>query len=150
MNNRVATTPSSSPSAASITPGSVNASRLHELRQLDERLSQRPIDLDPSGYVLISLDRERTELVAELYSNGINARGLATDPETGEVLSCRGGAPRQPLVVFRGRTAKELGIQLTEGDTPAPISRLDHALYLGRELQKAESALRSGESYIQD
>lgn len=150
MNNRVATTPSSSPSAASITPGPVPASRLHELRQLDERLSQRPIDLDPSGYVLISLDRERTELVAELYSNGINARGLATDPETGEVLSCRGGAPRQPLVVFRGRTAKELGIQLTEGETPAPISRLDHALYLGRELQKAESALRSGESYIQD
>lgn len=149
MNNRVATTPSSSPSAASITPGPVTASRLHELRELDERLSQRPIDLDPAGYVLISLDRERTELVAELYSNGINARGLATDPETGEVLSCRGGAPRQPLVVFRGRTAKSW-VSSSPRVIPAPISRLDHALYLGRELQKAEAALRSGESYIQD
>ncbi|WP_094556479.1 DUF4346 domain-containing protein [Synechococcus sp. 1G10] len=123
---------------------------LQELRELDERLSQRPIDLDPAGYVLISLDRERGELMAELYSNGINARGLATDPETGEVLSCRGAAPRRPLTVFRGRTAKQLGIQLTEGPSPAPISRLDHALYLGRELQKAEAALRSGDSYIQD
>jgi dihydropteroate synthase len=126
------------------------ASHPHDLRALDEHLSQRPIDLDPAGYVLICLDRERGELVAELYSNGINARGLATDPDTGEVLSCRGSAPRRPVTVFRGRTAKQLGIQLTEGGTPSPISRLDHALYLGRELQKAEAALRSGGSYIQD
>jgi dihydropteroate synthase len=52
--------------------------------------------------------------------------------------------------VFRGRTAKELGIALTEGDGPFPLSRLDHALYLGRELQKAEAALWSGQHYIQD
>ncbi|CAK6698534.1 MULTISPECIES: DUF4346 domain-containing protein [unclassified Synechococcus] len=136
--------------APTTTSPTSSTSPLQELRALDERLSQRSIDLDPAGYVLISLDRERGELVAELYGNGINARGLATDPDTGEVLSCRGGAPRLPLTVFRGRTAKELGIQLTEGAGPAPISRLDHALYLGRELQKAEAALRSGDSYIQD
>ncbi|QPN57513.1 DUF4346 domain-containing protein [Synechococcus sp. CBW1107] len=136
--------------APTTTPSASFPSSLQELRALDERLSQRSIDLDPSGYVLISLDRERGELVAELYSNGINARGLATDPDTGEVLSCRGGDPRQPVTVFRGRTAKELGILLTEGPGQAPISRLDHALYLGRELQKAEAALRSGDSYIQD
>jgi dihydropteroate synthase len=38
---------------------------------------------------------------------------------------------------------------LTEGDR-VPLSRLDHALYLGRELQKAELCLERGEPYIQD
>ncbi|MFL0792348.1 MAG: DUF4346 domain-containing protein, partial [Prochlorococcus sp.] len=51
---------------------------------------------------------------------------------------------------FRGRSAKELGMQLTEGKGPYPISRLDHALYLGRELQKAETCLLTGETYLQD
>ena len=49
-----------------------------------------------------------------------------------------------------GSTAKQLGIQLTEGDGPHPVSRLDHALYLGRELQKAEQCLRDGTIYVQD
>ena len=52
--------------------------------------------------------------------------------------------------MYRGRTAKELGIALTEGDGPHPLSRLDHTLYLGRELQKAEACLESGNDYIQD
>ncbi|MFM8277277.1 MAG: DUF4346 domain-containing protein [Cyanobium sp.] len=118
--------------------------------QIDEQLSQRFIALDPAGYFLIRVDQEAQELVAEHYSNGIDERGLATDPDTGEVLSCRGGAARRPLAVVRGRTAKELGMRLTEGDAPFPLSRLDHALYLGRELQKAEQALELGIDYVQD
>lgn len=117
---------------------------------LDDSLSQRPIELDPCGYFLIKVDHAAGELIAEHYSNGINERGLATDPSTGEVLSCRGGASRLPLATYRGRTAKELGIALTEGEAPAPLSRFDHALYLGRELQKAEACLRLGTPYIQD
>jgi dihydropteroate synthase len=31
-----------------------------------------------------------------------------------------------------------------------PLSRLDHALYLGRELQKAELCLEQGIDYVQD
>jgi dihydropteroate synthase len=53
-------------------------------------------------------------------------------------------------VVFRGRSAKELGIALTEGPGPLCLSRLDHALYLGRELQRAELCLESGRAYVQD
>lgn len=117
---------------------------------LDDELSRRFIALDPSGYVLIKLDVEAQLLVAELYSNTIDERGLATDPESGEVLACRNAGPRSPLLVFRGRTAKEVGIQLTEGEEPHPISRLDHALYLGRELQKAERCLIEGLPYCQD
>jgi hypothetical protein len=119
-------------------------------RQLDDDLSQRFIELDPAGYFLIRVDLQQGQLIVEHYSNGIDERGLATDPETGEVLSCRGGAVRAPLGVYRGRTAKEVGIALTEGEGPHPLSRLDHALYLGRELQKAELALERRTTYVQD
>jgi dihydropteroate synthase len=132
------------PSPEGLTPASA------QRHQLDDQLSQRFIALDPAGYFLIRVDHETAELVAEHYGNGIDERGLATDPDTGEVLSCRGGGVRQPLAVVRGRTAKELGMRLTEGDGPFPLSRLDHALYLGRELQKAEQALELGVAYVQD
>ena len=119
-------------------------------RSLDEGLSQRFIALDPAGYFLIKLDREAGELIAEHYSNAIDDRGLATDPETGEVISCKGAGQRAPVTIYRGRSAKELGMALTEGEGPHPLSCLDHALYLGRELQKAELALETSASYIQD
>ena len=124
---------------------------LSSRQQLDDQLSQRFIALDPAGYFLIRIDREAAELVVEHYGNGIDERGLATDPETGEVLSCRGGDNvRLPQAVFRGRSAKQLGIDLTEGPAPHPVSCLDHALYLGRELQRAEFCLEQGLEYIQD
>jgi dihydropteroate synthase len=119
-------------------------------QELDGRLSKRFIALDPEGYFLIKLDRAAGELIAEHYGNGIDERGLATDPDTGEVIRCRGTGPRAPLATYRGRSAKELGMALTEGDGPFPLSRLDHALYLGRELQKAERCLDDGSDYIQD
>ena len=56
----------------------------------------------------------------------------------------------QPNTRFRGRTAKELGIALTEKGDSLPLSRLDHAMYLGRELQKAEDCLKAGRPYRQD
>ena len=118
---------------------------------LDEQLSSRFIALDPAGYFLIRIDAAAGELVAEHYSNTIDERGLATDPETGEVIACRGARePRRPTATYRGRSAKELGIALSEGEEPHPISRLDHALYLGRELQKAEICLEQGSAYVQD
>jgi dihydropteroate synthase len=123
---------------------------VEQRRSLDARLSQRFIALDPAGYFLIKLDLDAGELIAEHYGNGIDERGLATDPDTGEVISCRGAGPREPLKVYRGRSAKELGMALTEGEGPFPITCLDHALYLGRELQKAERCLEEGSPYIQD
>jgi len=119
-------------------------------RELDDQLSQRFIALDPVGYFLIKVDREAGELIAEHYANSIDDRGLATDPDTGEVISCRGAGPRAPLALYRGRSAKELGMALTEGEGPHPLSCLDHALYLGRELQRAEAALESCADYVQD
>ena len=121
------------------------------LQALDARLSQRFIALDPAGYFLIKVDHAAAELVLEHYDNTIDEKGLAHDPETGDVLSCRSGnGQHQASAVYRGRSAKQLGIQLTEGDGPHPLSKLDHALYLGRELQKAEACLLAGSSYVQD
>lgn len=121
-----------------------------ERRHHDDRLSRRAIALDPCGYFLISLDRDAGDIVAEHYSNTINDHGLAADPDTGEVLACRGGAPRRPVATYRGCSAKELGIRLVEEADPCPVSRLDHALYLGREFQRAEACLESGRDYVQD
>ena len=121
------------------------------LQALDERLSHRFIALDPKGYFLIKVDHAAAELVLEHYGNTIDEKGLARDDETGEVLSCKGGnGPRQPSAVYRGITAKQVGIQLTEGEGSHPLRCLDHALYLGRELQKAEVCLKAGTSYVQD
>ena len=127
------------------------ASTVAAIDALDERLSQRFITLDSCGYFLIKVDQQAGELVLEHFGNTIDEKGLAHDPDTGEVLSCRGGnGSRSASMVIRGRSAKELGIKLTEGDGPHPLSKLDHALYLGRELQKAEQCLREGRGYVQD
>ena len=127
------------------------AALAESLQDLDDRLSQRFIALDPSGYFLIKVNHSAAELVLEHYGNTIDEKGLARDSQTGEVLSCKGGnGPRQPSAVFKGRTAKDVGIQLTEGEGPHPLSTLDHAMYLGRELQKAEACLLSGARYVQD
>jgi hypothetical protein len=118
--------------------------------QLDDQLSQRFIALDPLGYFLIRVDVAAAELVVEHYINTIDEKGLARDPDSGEVIACRKGGPRTPSAMWRGRTAKEVGIALNEEEENQPLSRLDHALYLGRELQKAEQCLRDGSTYVQD
>ena len=75
---------------------------------LDDQLSQRFIALDPSGYFLIKVDADAAELVVEHYSNDVDDQGRATDPETGEVLACRGGGPRQPAAAFAVAPPKSL------------------------------------------
>ena len=127
-----------------------NHEALLQIRRLDEQLSQRFISLDPNGYFIIKIDESSKELVAEHYTNNIDKLGRAIDPETGKPLDCNGERKRRPIKVYRGRSAKEVGIQLTEGEGPFPLCELDHALYLGRELQRAESCLLNSKHYIQD
>ncbi len=117
---------------------------------LDEGLSDRFIELDPNGYFLIKVDLITKQIVVEHFSNDLDDIGRAVDPETGELLSCKGSKKRVPLSVFRASSAKQMGIQLTEGGPPCPITRLDHALYMGRELQRAQECLITGEEYVQD
>ena len=127
--------------------------------------------------------------------------GLACDPATGEVISCKPGAVRLPTRTWRGRTAKALSVSGPGGRAAAgklpchlcpvgqldwhaallppasidnllistapsqchrqveilerdhgfrPCTHLEHANYLGRELQRAEFALLTGQQYVQD
>ena len=122
------------------------------LKALDDRLSKRFIELDPDGYFLIYLDPEQGLICAKHFTNVINDKGVACDPETGKPLLAKKNAPpRQATRLYQARTAKELCIQIFEDkDNPCPISYLDHAAYLGREFVRAEMALVSGQPYVQD
>ena len=120
------------------------------LAALNDKLSQRYIELDPNGYFLIYLDRPAELICAKHFTNLINDKGLACDPATGKPLPTRGKVERLPTAVFTGRTAKELCIKIFEETKPCPITYLDHAAYLGREFMRAEQALISGQDYVQD
>ncbi len=120
------------------------------ISNIDKAYSNRFISLDPSGYFLIKLNRSSLDIIIEHYSNQIDKKGIALDPETGKPISCSDSKERLPINIYAGKSAKEVGIQLTEGDAPHPISQLDHALYIGRELQKAEYCLIHQLPYIQD
>ena len=130
---------------------SVMTSILLEQTALNDKLSQRFIALDPSGYFLIYLDREQHLICADHYSNDINEQGLAVDPESGEVIACRGGQKKRlPTVGFKAKTAKELCIQIFETPETSIVTMLDHAAYLGREFMRAEYALAYDQDYVQD
>ncbi len=79
---------------------------------------------DPAGYFVVYVDYSRGLLSLEHYRND----GLLD-------------------AVLEGNAAAELYIPVIDKGL---ISRLDHAAYLGRELARAEQALRTGESYTQD
>ncbi len=123
---------------------------LEDLTALDNKLSHRHIDLDPNGYFIIYIDPNERLIYAKHFTNVINDRGLAVDPETGKVIPVRGKVERTHTTVFSGRTAKELCIKIFEENKDCPVTLLDHAAYLGREFVRAEMALVSGKEYIQD
>jgi dihydropteroate synthase len=124
--------------------------RLEDLTAIDDELSKRHIDLDPAGYFIIYVDREAGLICAKHFTNTINERGLAVDPETGSVIPARGKVERTHTTLFTGRTAKELCVKVLEETQPCPVSMFDHAAYLGREFLRAEMALLTGQEYVQD
>ena len=116
---------------------------------IDDNLSNRYIDLDPNGYFIIKVDLVKNKIILEHYLNNINDDGYALDPETNEPIKCDSENKRVCNEVFEGISAKQLGILITEERNDL-ITRFDHALYLGRELQKAEVCLYKKLPYIQD
>ena len=79
---------------------------------------------DPAGYFVVYLDRAKQLLILEHY-------------RPSGVLDA----------IIQGHTATELYTPAIEKEL---VSRLDHAAYLGRELARAEEALRTGQPYVQD
>lgn len=79
---------------------------------------------DPAGYFVVYVDRRRECLSLEHYRKD-------------GVLDA----------VIEGRAAAEIYVPAIERTL---LSRLDHAAYLGRELARAEAALKEGTDYVQD
>ena len=80
--------------------------------------------LDPKGYFVVYPARSQQQILLEHYSN-------------------KGVLDR----IFTASSAAALYKSVIDEEL---ISRLDHAAYLGRELARAEHALHSEESYVQD
>jgi hypothetical protein len=127
--------------------------------RIDDELSKRELALDPLGYFIIKLDSSADPpmIQADYYSNTINDEGLACDDD-GNVIGCGKSNSRKkvllPRRIFRGQTAKEVSVEILESQgvgVPCEYcSHLEHANYLGRELQKAEFCLKTGKDYVQD
>ena len=120
-----------------------------KLRKIDDELSNREIDLDPLGYFIIKVNNKERMIIVEHYLNKIDKKGIAIDPITNKPIECTSKKERKLNKLFKGRTAKEIGIFITEKNEHL-ISKFDHALYLGRELQKAEECIIKNFQYIQD
>ena len=126
------------------------AIQIEKLAAIDEKLSNREINLDPGSYFIIYLDREARLICAKNFRNVIDEHDLAVDPETGKVILAPKKVRRTHTTVFSGRTAKELCVKIFEETQPCPVTLLNHAAYLGREFVKAELALLTDKEYIQD
>ncbi len=79
--------------------------------------------LDPAGFLVVYPDRTRGLVVEHYTTDGV--LDLVIEGPTASAVAT---------------TAVERGI----------LSRLDHAVYLGRELARAEESLRTGAPYVQD
>lgn len=91
---------------------------------IEEAVESGRLVPDPAGYLVIYPDRRHNKLVLEHYENS----GVLTR-------------------VLQGNTPAALYGSVIEAGL---ISRLDHAAYLGRELARADAALRDGGDYVQD
>jgi dihydropteroate synthase len=91
---------------------------------------------DPQGFFVIFLDNDRNEIVVEFYESVIKDEKSKKKIGTGKL----------GLVVC-GTNAEALCHTIAREDL---VTRSDHSSYLGRELQKAEIALKNGLKYEQD
>ncbi len=82
--------------------------------------------LDNAGSFRITIDRTEEAIAAAHYSTS---------------------TPDKPTTIIKGKTAEDIYIKIIEKGL---LSQNDHAGYLGKELAKAEIALRTGKEYIQD
>jgi tetrahydromethanopterin S-methyltransferase subunit A len=87
---------------------------------------------DEKGFFVILVDKIKKKIIVEHY-NYVKDKNLIKTGKINEVIE--------------GINAEELNKKLIKKGL---LSRLDHASYLGRELQKAEQALKNGLEYTQD
>jgi dihydropteroate synthase len=92
-------------------------------------------DFDPKGFFVIFIDKEAKEIVVEHYLN-VSKEDVKFEVASGKLNKVLRGTDALAL----RDTIMELGL----------VSRMDHIGYLGYELGKAETALRTNLEYEQD
>jgi len=88
-------------------------------------VKKREFVYDPKGCFKVTVDRDRRRIVVSHYRYN----------------------REKPDVIIRGENSLEICTTIIESGL---LSRFDHAAYLGIELTKAEIALQTGKSYVQD
>ena len=79
---------------------------------------------DPQGYIVITIDRATSDIVARHFAPSA-----------------------RPVHIVRGRSAEGMALALIREKI---VTQMTHAAYIGSELAKAETALRTGLEYEQD
>ena len=106
----------------------------------------------PKPKVALSEDMKVIDAAADYDSNEwvYDRKGYFLIRVNQDTKKIEVGYCRQNNVIlqkFSGNTSKELCQAVIKANL---ISRLDHAAYLGRETNKAETALKLGKTYVQD
>ncbi len=94
---------------------------------LDKYFHKKPMKFvpDPLGYFVISIDKAKGRIIVKHKLNDGRDSGYT----------------------FEGNSAESIYKEVSKEHL---FSRFEHAAYLGKELERAEQALRSGSEYVQD
>ncbi|MFH1722105.1 MAG: DUF4346 domain-containing protein [Candidatus Altiarchaeota archaeon] len=82
------------------------------------------LEFDPNGFIVVDVDSEKKKVILRLYGYDRKLKGR-----------------------LEGLDYEVLMRKVLNDEW---VSRLDHAGYLGRELQKAEIAIKNNLKYVQD
>ena len=112
----------------------------------DKRVHEEPYDKkleDRAGVVEVSENYEAIELdsagVFKIFTS--RAEGVLV------AVHYNSAQTDKPVNIIKGKTADSVYLKIIEMGL---VSKLDHAAYLGSELEKAEVALCIGKDYVQD
>lgn len=95
--------------------------------KIDVATAEIPAEMDPKGYFKIAIDFYQNHILISHYSNN--------------------GTEMKQTITITGTSSEAIYKEII---TRELVSRLDHAAYLGKELQRAEIALKFGTEYIQE
>jgi len=103
----------------------------------------KDVVLDPKGFFVILLDRNKGEIVVEHYKTEWDKE--AAKKYSGDWRTCMKSHKLDKIIT--GKSADEIAHTIIREGL---VSRFEHAAYLGRELQKAENALKNNLPYEQE
>ena len=96
-----------------------------------EKTPEKDVKLDPNGFFVIELDKKNNDIRIEYYSNVYKKERIVS-----------GNLQK----VFKGTKTNALCDTIAKH---IPNLQPEHYMYLGREIQKAENALKNNKKYEQ-